>query len=116
MVDEPLESRDLQKAKPLCDGVKKQEAVRPADGGLQGSGGAFLKQQRGWKKKMTVAKYLLWEISTLYSEVHQPREQLTFWIISGKDVSTDKISEDKAHDKVGKQSTTYQRRQLRYIF
>lgn len=51
LVDEPLESRDLQKAKPLCDGVEKQEAVRPADGGLQGSCGAFLEQRRGRKEK-----------------------------------------------------------------
>lgn len=53
LVDEPLECGDLQEAGPLCDGVKQQEAVRPADGGLQGSGGAVLEEWRGQKRRIT---------------------------------------------------------------
>lgn len=61
LVDEPLECGDLQEAGPLCDGVKQQEAVRPADGGLQGSGGAVLEGSKETDHSITVAKVLIVE-------------------------------------------------------
>lgn len=42
LVNEFLKSRDIQEADALCDGVEQQEAVCPADGGLQRSHRALL--------------------------------------------------------------------------
>jgi len=41
-LDELLEPRDVQEAEALRDGVEQQEAVRPADGRLQGRRRALL--------------------------------------------------------------------------
>lgn len=47
VLDELLESWHVQEAEALGDGVEQQEAVRPADGGLQGRRGVLLEEING---------------------------------------------------------------------